>query len=131
LTATVFWDRKGVLMVKFMQQRTTTTPEVYCEILTKLHRVIQKKGSGILTSGALLLHHNACPHAATCIRALLEHLNWELFGYPPYRPHLAPSDYHLFTYQKNWLRSQAAGFLGTGIQRLNSRHDKGRISGLE
>jgi histone-lysine N-methyltransferase SETMAR len=39
-------------------------------------------------------------------RALLELLNWELFDHPPYSPDLAPSDYHLFTYLKNWLRSQ-------------------------
>jgi acyl-CoA thioesterase len=31
LMATVFWDRKGVLMVKFMQQGTTITSEVYCK----------------------------------------------------------------------------------------------------
>jgi hypothetical protein len=29
-----------------------------------------------------------------------------LFDHPPYSPDLAPSDYHLFTYLKNWLRSQ-------------------------
>jgi hypothetical protein len=29
----VFRDRKGVLMVEFMQQGTTITPEVYCGIL--------------------------------------------------------------------------------------------------
>jgi hypothetical protein len=31
-----FWDRKGVLMVEFMKQRTTITPQVYCETLNKL-----------------------------------------------------------------------------------------------
>jgi hypothetical protein len=33
--ATDFWDRKGVLMVEFMQQRATMTSEVYCETLKK------------------------------------------------------------------------------------------------
>jgi hypothetical protein len=32
--------------------------------------------------------------------------NWELFDHPPYSPDLAPSDYRLFPYLKNWLRSQ-------------------------
>jgi hypothetical protein len=32
---TVFWDRKGVLMVKFMQQETTIMSEVYCKMLKK------------------------------------------------------------------------------------------------
>jgi hypothetical protein len=61
-------------------------------------------------------------------------LNWGLFDHPPYSLDLAPSDYHLFTYLKNWLRSQrvsknefmegvktwlisqAADFFDTGIQ---------------
>jgi hypothetical protein len=29
-----------------------------------------------------------------------------LFDDSPYSPNLAPSDYHLFTYLKNWLGSQ-------------------------
>jgi hypothetical protein len=29
LMATVFWDRKGVLLVEFMQQEATITSEVY------------------------------------------------------------------------------------------------------
>jgi histone-lysine N-methyltransferase SETMAR len=39
----------------------------------------------------------------------LEHCwsnNWELSDHPPYCPDLTPSDYHLFNYLKNWLRSQ-------------------------
>jgi hypothetical protein len=35
----------------------------------------------------------------------LEHFNW-VFYHPLYSPHLIPSDYHLFTYLKNWLRLQ-------------------------
>jgi hypothetical protein len=42
LIATVFWDRKGVLMVDFMQQGSTMS-EVYCETLKKVCRAIQKK----------------------------------------------------------------------------------------
>jgi hypothetical protein len=33
LMATVFWDRKGVLMVEFMQHGTTITSEVCCKTL--------------------------------------------------------------------------------------------------
>jgi hypothetical protein len=48
LMAAVFWDRKGVLMVEFMQQGTTITSEVYCKTLKKLCRVIQNKRHGML-----------------------------------------------------------------------------------
>jgi transposase len=60
----------------------------------------------MLTSGVVLLHDNACPHTTACTRALLEHLNWKWFDHPSYSPDLIPSDYHLFTYLKNWLGSQ-------------------------
>jgi hypothetical protein len=40
------------------------------------------------------------------LKHLLEHSNWELFDHSPYSSDLGPSDYHLFTYLKNWSRSQ-------------------------
>jgi transposase len=54
----------------------------------------------------MLLHDNARPHTAARVLELLEHVNWELFDHPPYSPDFTPSDYNLFTYLKNWLRSQ-------------------------
>jgi transposase len=108
LMATVFWDRKGVMMVEFVQQGTTITPEVYCETIRKLLRAIQRKRCGMLTYGVVFLHDNARPHIriSACTRALLKHFNWELFDHPPCSPDLAPSYYHLFTYLKNWSESQ-------------------------
>jgi transposase len=85
----------------------------------------------MLTYGLVLLHGNARPHTAARTRALLEHLNWELFDHPPYSPDFAPSDYHLFTYLKNWLSSQAADFFDTGIQKLIPRYDKFLSSGRD
>jgi hypothetical protein len=66
---------------------------------------------------------------------------------PPYSPDLAPNDYHLFTYLKNWLGSQrfnnigdligvetwlisqTADFFDTGIEKLNLRQGKYLYSG--
>jgi hypothetical protein len=56
----------------------------------------------MLTSGVVLLYDIARPHTAARTRALLEHLNWDLFGHPAYSPDLALSDHHLFTCLKNW-----------------------------
>jgi histone-lysine N-methyltransferase SETMAR len=106
LTATVFWDRKGLVMVEFIQQGTTIMSQVYCETLKKLHSAIQNERSGMLTFGVVLLHDNACPHTAARTRALLEHFNRELYDHPPYSPDLTLSNYHLFIYLKNWLRPQ-------------------------
>jgi hypothetical protein len=33
LMSTVFWVRKGVLMVEFVQKETTITSKMYCETL--------------------------------------------------------------------------------------------------
>jgi transposase len=60
----------------------------------------------MLTYGVVVLHDNARPHTAARTQALLEQFSWELFDHPPYSPDLIPSDYHLFSYLKNWLGSQ-------------------------
>jgi hypothetical protein len=90
-------DKKGVVMVEFMQQGTTITSKMYCETLIKLSKAFQNKRRVMLIYGVMLLHDNAHPHTTARTRALQEHFDWELFDHPPYSPDLAPSDYHLFT----------------------------------
>jgi hypothetical protein len=126
-------DRKVVLRVEFMQQETTVTSQVYRETLKKKNCVGPFRAKGEECWHPVLLHDNARPHAAARTRALLKYLNWEMFDHPSYSPDLAPSDYHVLTYLKNWLRlqcfsinehlmegvtwlsSQAADFFDTGI----------------
>jgi hypothetical protein len=55
----------------------------------------------------MLLHDNAPSHEAARTRSLLEHFNWELFDHPHYDPDHAQSDYLLFAYLMNSLRSQS------------------------
>jgi histone-lysine N-methyltransferase SETMAR len=57
----------------------------------------------MLISGVVFLYDNEHPNTAARTLALMEHCNWELSDHPPYSPDLAQSDYHLFTYLKNWL----------------------------
>jgi len=102
----IFWDRKGIMLTEFMAPGTTITSEVYCEMLNKLQRLIQKKWHQMLTKGVILLHDNAQPHTAAHTNALIKLFNWEIFNHPPYSPDLAPSDYHLFTKMKVWLATQ-------------------------
>jgi transposase len=59
----------------------------------------------MLTSRGVDFHDNARPHKTAHTRTLLEHFNWELFEQSPYNPDHLPSDYHLFTYLENCLRS--------------------------
>jgi hypothetical protein len=84
------------------------TSEVYSETIKILCQAIQNKRHGMLVSGVLvgLLHDNAQLHTAAHTRALLEHFNWELSDQPPHSSDFTPSNYHLLTYLKSWLRSQ-------------------------
>jgi hypothetical protein len=101
--AVVFWVKKGLLMVEFMQHGTTITSEACCEILKKLHTAIHNKRCGMLTFSVVFLHDNTHLQAAASTQALLEHFNWELSNHPPYGPELSLSIYYLFTYLKNCL----------------------------
>jgi hypothetical protein len=104
----------------------------------------------MLTSAVVLLHDSARLHTAACSQALLEHFIWELFDCPSYNPDLAPRDYCLLTYLKNWLgsqrfnnndefmdgvkiwlSSQAADFFDTGLQELILQYNKCLSSGSD
>lgn len=110
IMATVFWDRKGVLLIEFMPTGTTINSASYCETLEKLRKAIKNRRPGMLTKGVRLLHDNARPHVARNTKSLLEKFGWDILPHPPYSPDLAPSDYHLFTNLKKHL----------GGKRLNS-----------
>ena len=107
IMATVFWDRKRILLTDFLECGLTINADAYCEPVGKLRRAIQNKRSGMLSSWILLLHDNARPHTAARTAQLLQQFRWEVYDHPPYSPHLAPSDYHLFMHLKKWLDPKA------------------------
>ncbi|GFY03724.1 mariner Mos1 transposase [Trichonephila clavipes] len=133
--ATVFWDRHGVLLVEFMQQGTTMNAAAYCTTLTKFRRAIQNKRRGLLTSGVLLLHDNARPHSAINTQNLIKSFGWEQIDHPPYSPDLAPSDFNIFRYLKEFLGGRCFDTADevkevqdwfTGGRRLRLRHTEAR-----
>ncbi|GBM93914.1 hypothetical protein AVEN_157695-1 [Araneus ventricosus] len=97
---TIFWDRKGILLMDFMPKGTTINANRCCETLRKLLR-------GILSGGIVLLHDNSRPHTAAATQELLDQFGWEIFDHLPYSPDLAPSDFHIFLKRK--------GFLGVNV----------------
>ncbi|KAJ4445240.1 hypothetical protein ANN_07041 [Periplaneta americana] len=141
---TVFWDRKGILLIDFLPRGEIVNADRYCETLRKLRRAIQNKRRGMLTAVVVLLHDNARPHTARRTAAVLTEFGWALFHHPPYSPDLAPSDFHVFLHLKKflssgerfgndeelktsvtrWFHSQAAQFYDRGIQKLIPRYDK-------
>ncbi|UYV81057.1 hypothetical protein LAZ67_19002676 [Cordylochernes scorpioides] len=96
LMATVFWNRKGLLLCDFMRRGTTINSDRYCETLKQLRCAIQNKRRGMLTKGVRFHHDNARPHTANQTTALIEEFEWELLSHPPYSPDVAPSDFHFF-----------------------------------
>ena len=103
IMCTVFWDRKGVLLVDFLPQGNTC---VYCDTLKKLRCAIQNKQRGMLSWGVVMIHDNACPHTAAAMQNLITTFGWEQFDHLPYSPDLAPSDFHLFLHLKSFLAGQ-------------------------
>ncbi|GFW36862.1 histone-lysine N-methyltransferase SETMAR [Trichonephila clavipes] len=85
---TVFWDRKGILLIDFLPRVETVNINRYCETLRKLRRAIQNKRRGIHNAGVLLLCDNARPHPARHTAAVLTKFGWELF--------LAPQEISVF-----------------------------------
>jgi histone-lysine N-methyltransferase SETMAR len=115
---------------------------LFCEVLLKLRDAIRIKHPGQLPVGVLLHHDNARLHTARGTREKIQELQWELLEYLPYRPDLAPSDFHLFGKLKNylggirfaddkevetevlkWLRQQTEDFYAAGFDALVKRWD--------
>jgi len=144
---TVFWDRKGVLLVDFLPQGSTINAGVCCDTLKKLHHTIQNKRHGMLSRGVVMIHDNTHPHTAAATQNLIMTFGWEQFDHPFYSPDLVPSDFHLFLHLKSFLAgrrfhddevkeavttcfaSQAASFYDKGIQKLMQRYDKSLNNG--
>jgi histone-lysine N-methyltransferase SETMAR len=128
IMCTVFWDRKGVLLVELLPQDSTINTGVYRDTLSRV---------------AVMLHDNARPHTAATTQYLIAAFGWEQFDHPPYSRDLAPSDFHVFPHLKIFLggrqfhddnkvkeavntrfASQATSFYDAGIQTLVPCYDK-------
>ncbi|GFU89680.1 histone-lysine N-methyltransferase SETMAR [Trichonephila clavipes] len=106
IMCTVFWDRKGVLLVDFLTRGDMINAAAYCSTLQKLRRTIQNKRRGMLSACVVLLHDNTRPHTANRTQDLITSFGWEQLDHLPYSPDLAPSDYLLFMHLKKHLAGQ-------------------------
>ena len=103
IMCTVFWDRKGVLLVDLLPQGSTINAGVCCDTLQKLCCVIQNKRRGTLSRGVVMIHDNTHPHTATITQNLITTFLCEQFDHPPCSPDLGPSDFHVFMHLKSFL----------------------------
>lgn len=86
--ATVFWDKKGVLLIEFMPIGTTINAASYCETLKKLCRANQNRRRAMLMKGVYVLHDNAQPYVARDTKKP-SWIVWDMISHPPYSPDLA------------------------------------------
>jgi histone-lysine N-methyltransferase SETMAR len=137
----LFWDYKGLILEHYMPRGLTINSKSYCDLLQNhLKPAIRSKRRGLLSSGVLLQHDNACSHTARATAKKIMDLHLECIPHLAYSPDLALSDYHVFGPLKEalggkkfstddqikevvhrWLYSQSEEFFSRGIQALVKR----------
>jgi hypothetical protein len=98
----VFWDRKGILLIDFLPHGETINTDAYCATLKRLSKVLSKTADRTYSLVQRLLHDNAWPHTAEKMTKLLEKSGWENPDHPPFSPDLMSSDFHLFQKLKSF-----------------------------
>lgn len=102
----VFWDRIGILLIRFFRKGATMTGQAYAKILAQLKRAIENKRGDMWDEGVYLIHDNAPTHTSRIASSAIDELGFIKLDHPPYSPDLAPSDYYLFGKLKNFLRKR-------------------------
>lgn len=107
--ASVFWDKDGVLLVRYLRRGQTVNAAYYTSLLDELRAAVKAKRRGKLSQGVLFLQDNAPAHTARVTLQKIHDLGFQLVDHPPYSPDLAPSDYHLFPHLKRHLKGRQFG----------------------
>ena len=99
--ASIFWDQDSILLIDYLPKGQTIKAEYYSSLLVQVKAILKEKRRREVTKGVLFLHDNAPAHRALATHKKPAHLGFQCLDHPPYSPHLAPSDYHLFPWLKN------------------------------
>ena len=62
VTASVFWDAKGILLIDYLQKGKTINRKYYAYLLRQLQKKTKSKRCGKLTKGVLLQQNNLPAH---------------------------------------------------------------------
>ena len=88
------YDVQGEILCHFMPYCETVNAQYYAAYLqNNLRRAVTRKRPQL--QNVIILHDNATPHNAICVRDLLRRWRWEVLEHPPYLPDLSPCDYDL------------------------------------
>jgi len=93
VTLTVFWNSERVVLADFHEKERKMNSQHYIETLTVLKRRIEQNG---IRNETLFQHNNARLHRSAATRDAIQRLDFTVLPHPPYKPDLAPNNFHLF-----------------------------------
>lgn len=92
IMVTIFWDRKLLLLVKFIEWDAIINAATFCETLKKLHHVVQNKWCGMLSKGCVYCTMMHTSHSLNNL-CVVDSYRWDVVPHPP-QPDLTSSNYH-------------------------------------
>lgn len=111
----VFFDIKGVIMIKWVPQGQTVNQKYYIEVLTKLREWVRKRRPDLWENNSWLLHQDNAPaHNAISVRQFLANKRITVLEHSPYFLDLAPCDFYLFPKVKSALKGTHFKSVGQG-----------------
>ena len=101
----VFWDKKGVILLDFLEPRQTINSDCYSAVLTKLKALtcrvrLEKKTTFLLQC------NNTRPNTGLYTVKYTANLGWTVLPQSLYSPDFVSSDFHLFITIKDRLHGQ-------------------------
>ena len=75
-------------------------------IIERLRSLFVEKGCGKVSHGVLLLHDNAPIDKSNIVQVAIRQAGFIELNHQAYSPHIASSDYHLFSNLKKFLRGK-------------------------
>ena len=94
----VFWDRRGILLIDFLLERSTVNAVYYCQLLDEVKLAYRRKRRDMLIRSAILLRGNARPHTTALILEQSDKIHRKTPEHPPYSLDLLPLSHS----KKNW-----------------------------
>lgn len=124
----VFWDQDGIILLHQVPDGQRINAQYYSKILKEhLSKALREKRPNLKTITMLLQHDNAPAHTAKKTLTVIKDLGWTTLPHPPYSPDLAPSDYHLFSDLKKYVRGRhfrSRSSLGSAVYQWSQKLDR-------
>ena len=103
----IWCNWKGVLYYELLLENQMINSNKCCSQLDKLKVALDEKHPELVNRKHIIFHNdNSRPHVSLMTRQKLLQLGWEVLIDPPYSPHFALSDFHLFWSLQNSLNGK-------------------------